>query len=244
MTKTSPKKKLSIIIPCYNESLSIVKLIDKCLKILQDDIEIILVDNGSIDDTFNILKRLNLPNNIKPITIDQNIGYGNGILVGLKEAKGEILSWTHADLQTDPADVIIGYNQYKTELLRRDSVVKGERKNRNVLDAFFTLSMGVYCSIILKEWLYDINAQPKLFHSSFLDEFVNAPLDFSLDLYFIHFFKSKKIKIKTFPVYFNKRQYGAAKGGGTFKGKFKLIKRTLLYINQLKKNCVNGIRYS
>jgi hypothetical protein len=115
-------------------------------------------------------------------------------------------------------------------------VVKGERKKRNIIDFFFTLIMGIYSSILLKKWMYDINAQPKIFHRSFLEEFENPPLDFSLDLYLIHFFKSKNIKVKTFPVIFKNREYGEAKGGGSFKGKIKLIIRTLNYIHKLNKN--------
>ena len=57
--------KLSIVIPCYNESDSINLLIDKLLKILKNDIEIILVDNGSTDDTYHRLLSLSLPKNIK-----------------------------------------------------------------------------------------------------------------------------------------------------------------------------------
>jgi len=96
--------------------------------------------------------------------------------------------------------------------------------------------MGIYSSIILNKWMYDINAQPKIFHRSFLNEFDNPPLDFSLDLFLIYFFKSKNIKVNSFPVLFNKREYGEAKGGGTFKGKINLIIRTLKYIHKLKRN--------
>tara|TARA_Y100000385_G_scaffold186075_1_gene192231 strand:+ start:362 stop:1057 length:696 start_codon:yes stop_codon:yes gene_type:complete len=228
--------KLSIIIPCYNEELSLNKLVDNCLNSINDNVEIILVDNGSTDSTFKSLTNLNLPHNIIPLRIDKNIGYGDGILHGLKHANGEIVSWTHADLQTDVSDVIRGFNFYEKELNKKTCIVKGERKNRNIIDSFFTFSMGVYSSVLLGKWLYDINAQPKMFHRTFMDEFEDAPLDFSLDLYLIYFFKNKNIKIKTFPVFFNKRRFGQAKGGGTFKGKIKLIKRTLSYIKTLKKN--------
>ena len=228
--------KLSIIIPCYNEELSLNKLVDNCLSNIHDNIEIILVDNGSTDSTFKSLVNLNLPDNIIPLRIDKNIGYGDGILQGLKHAKGEIVSWTHADLQTDVSDVIIGFNQFEDNLINKDCMVKGIRKNRNIIDSFFTFSMGLYSSIVIGTWMYDINAQPKMFHRSFMDEFEDPPLDFSLDLFLMHFFKRKKIKIKTFSVFFNKRKYGEAKGGGTFKGKMKLIKRTLSYIRTLKQN--------
>ena len=45
-----------------------------------------------------------------------NKGYGFGILQGLAVAEGRILSWTHADLQTDPKDVVLAYELYKVEL--------------------------------------------------------------------------------------------------------------------------------
>ena len=179
---------LSIIIPCYNEELSIPKLIDNCMNIINNNIEIIIVDNGSIDNTFKILNKSNLPHNIVPIRIEKNIGYGNGILTGLNHANGEVLSWTHADLQTDLSDIIRGYTIHKKELLNKTCVVKGKRKKRNLFDAFFTFLMGLYCSILLGKWLYDINAQPKIFHRSFLEKFEKAPLDFSLDLYVLYFF--------------------------------------------------------
>ena len=228
--------KLSIIIPCYNEELSLNKLVENCLSNINDNIEIILVDNGSTDSTFKSLVNLNLPDNIIPLRIDKNIGYGDGILQGLKHAKGEIVSWTHADLQTDISDVISGFNQFEDNLINKDCMVKGIRKNRNIIDSFFTFSMGLYSSVVIGTWMYDINAQPKMFHRSFMDEFEDPPLDFSLDLFLMHFFKRKKIKKKTFFVFFNKRKYGEAKGGGTFKGKMKLIKRTLSYIRTLKQN--------
>jgi glycosyltransferase involved in cell wall biosynthesis len=228
--------KLSIIIPCYNEELSLNKLVNNCLDNINDNVEIILVDNGSTDSTFKSLMSLSLPSNVIPVRVKKNIGYGNGILQGLKKAKGEILSWTHADLQTDVSDVIKGFKRFENELVSKKCLVKGERKNRNLLDFFFTFSMGIYSSILLNKWMYDINAQPKIFHCSFLEEFENPPLDFSLDLYLIYFFKLKNIRVKTFPVIFKNREYGEAKGGGSFKGKIKLIIRTFKYIHKLKKN--------
>ena len=143
--------KLSIIIPCYNEELSLNKLVDNCLTNINDDIEIILVDNGSTDSTFKSLTNLNLPNNIIPLRIEKNIGYGNGILYGLNLAKGEVISWTHADLQTDVSDVLKGYKKFENELISKKCMVKGERKNRNLLDFFFTFCMGIYSSIFLNK---------------------------------------------------------------------------------------------
>ena len=225
--------KLSIILPCYNEELSIKKLIRECLNIINDEIEIIIVDNGSNDNTFEILQKSNLPNNIIPVRVTKNKGYGNGILYGLDHSIGEVVAWTHADLQTDISDVLIGYNKFKDELINNKCLVKGVRKNRNIFDTIFSILMGLYSSILLKKWLFDINAQPKIFHRSYINKFINPPLDFSLDLFIMIFFKSNKIKINSFPVFFKNRLHGESIGGGSMKGKSKLIIRTLKYVNNL-----------
>ena len=228
--------KLSIVIPCYNELDSIDILIDKLIKILRNDIEVILVDNGSTDGTYDKLENLNLPENIKVLKIIKNLGYGNGIIQGLKITEGEIVSWTHADLQTDPADVIKGYEKYQQDLINKKCIVKGKRKRRNFNEQIITLGMSLYCSIILSEKLFDINAQPKLFHRSFINSLAAPPLDFSLDLYLLYFFKKQKIKINSIPVYFDKRVHGEAKGGGgNFFGKIRVIIKTIKYVYKLKK---------
>ena len=111
-------------------------------------------------------------------------------------------------------------------------VIKGKRRNRSLIDSFFTWGMQVYCSLKLKSKLNDINAQPKLFSREFYKKnFKNPPLDFSLDLYLL----LNAEKIRTVDVFFHKRKHGEAKGGGTMKGKWKLIKRTISYINNLSR---------
>lgn len=228
---------LSIVVPCYNEEKNIPLILSKFEKIIFDcetEIEVILVNNGSTDNTEEVLSKelLKVSKKIRTYNVEENIGYGHGILSGLKIAKGNILSWTHADLQTEPRDVILALNEYNKH--KDDQfVIKGKRKNRNLLDAFFTFGMQVYSSIALNTKLDDINAQPKLFSRAFYESILkNAPLDFSLDLYLLINAK----RIKTVDVFFKKRKFGEAKGGGTVKGKIKLIKRTLSYINKLKKN--------
>ena len=227
--------KLSIVIPCYNESDSISLLINKLEPIINKDIEVILVHNGSNDDTSVTLEKLRFSENIKVLKLQENLGYGNGIIQGLKKASGEIVSWTHADLQTDPNDVIRGYEKYKQALIKKQCIVKGRRKNQTFLEKIITWGMSIYCSLLLGKKLIDINAQPKIFHRSFLDLFTSPPLDFSFDLYMIYSFKKQKIKIETIPVYFEKRLHGESKGGGSnLRGKIKIVIKTIKYVKKLK----------
>src|SRR6478735_543812 len=102
---------LSVVIPCYNEEKNIPHIVAKLKALLRDkphdECEILLVDNGSTDGSAKVFSdQLNgIEEHIRMVKVDKNQGYGYGILYGLTQAKGEFLAWTHADLQTDPADV-------------------------------------------------------------------------------------------------------------------------------------------
>ena len=231
--------KLSIVIPCYNEEKNVKLLFEKIEKLLDldKDLEIIIVENGSTDSTKNNIfnSDLAIKGKIKIHQIEKNIGYGHGIMSGVKIASGDFIGWCHADLQTEPKDVYDAY-QNNLELLKNDKIViKGLRKNRNFFDNFFTFCMSVIASIVFFRLINDINAQPKLFSKNFKNYLIDYPNDFSLDLFFLIIAKIKNYKIINHNVVLKTRLYDEAKGGGTFKGKIKLIKRTLLYMFKLKK---------
>ncbi|MDI1233936.1 MAG: glycosyltransferase family 2 protein [bacterium] len=233
---------LSVVIPCYNEEKNIPHIVAKLKALLRDlpkdKCEILLVDNGSTDGSANVFIETlkDVEENIRVIKVNQNKGYGYGILYGLAQAKGEFMAWTHADLQTDPADVFKALDIFLLAP-KQPMIVKGYRRNRKLSEAFFSWGMGLISSVFLKVRLTEINAQPKLFHRNFYEAIVkDAPHDFSLDLYFL--FKAKKQGlILDFPVFFLPRLYGEAKGGSgsSLKTRIKLIKRTLKYIGELSR---------
>ncbi len=240
MTNTN---KLSIVIPCFNEADNILIVIEKFQNILSStvhSVEIIVIDGGSTDDTPTKLKARFKDLDSKKFTLilqQERGGYGHDIIYALCQATGDVLSWTHADLQTDPNDVITAYELYIKEEKKGALIIKGKRKNRKLLEAFFTLGMQFVTWIALKTYLDDINAQPKLFSKEFFTTHLKqgAPNDFSLDLYTLYQAKKNKYKIVTFPVYFAQRLQGEAKGGGSWKGRIRLIWRTFKYIFELKR---------
>jgi glycosyltransferase involved in cell wall biosynthesis len=97
--------KISIIIPCYNEKSTIKIIVNKVLKLNNLNIEIIIVDDGSIDGTKEILSKdlQSLVNKI--IYHDINLGKGSAIITGLKSATGDIVIIQDADLEYDPSEI-------------------------------------------------------------------------------------------------------------------------------------------
>ncbi|MBD3196373.1 MAG: glycosyltransferase [Candidatus Lokiarchaeota archaeon] len=96
------RPKISIVIPLYNEE----KTIKKVLKKIPNDpyYEIIVVDDGSIDNGIKKITELN-DNRIRIISHSTNIGYGAAIKTGVKYSCGEIVVTIDSDGQHDPSDI-------------------------------------------------------------------------------------------------------------------------------------------
>lgn len=227
--------KLSLIIPCYNEAANLPLLLDRCASLSGNpDIEVILVDNGSTDNSPEVLKQL-LPKHphCRSVRVPINQGYGFGILSGLEAATGDLLAWTHADMQTDPKDVLHGLTLF---LSHGNSVyVKGQRIKRPLADVFFTIGMSVFETLLLRTRLWDINAQPNMFSRSFYETWVNPPRDFSLDLYVYYTARAQGLPVYRFPVEFGERAHGVSHWNVNWAGKMKFIRRTIDFSFELKR---------
>lgn len=228
--------KLSIVVPCYNEEENIPLLLERFDEVVQGrDMEVVLVNNGSTDGSARVFEEL-LPRYdfARTVTVEVNQGYGYGILQGLKECRGEYIGWTHADMQTDPADIVRALDIIERE--RGLVFVKGNRKGRPFFDVFFTAGMSLFETCYLHEKLYDINAQPNIFPRVFYSEWREPPCDFSLDLYALYMARKKGLKVVRFPVMFPERIHGQSKWNTGLSAKWKFIKRTIAFSVKLKKS--------
>lgn len=236
----------SIILPCYNEEKNIPLIFNRFQEAIfraQPSIpfEILLVDNGSTDNSLQIIEEEIHRRQVdcfKIVKVKKNIGYGFGIVSGLSAASGDVLAWTHADMQTDPLDVFKAFAYYQEIFSRQQGdyrfIIKGNRVNRSFGEWFFTLSMSILSSLLLTTLLYDINAQPKVFHRNLFNTLKNPPNDFSLDLYLLYKAKLNHYPIKTIDVLFNERIHGESHWASSFKSKYKTIMRTIKYIFALR----------
>jgi len=228
--------KYSIVIPCYNESDNIPLILDRFKSVMDKrELEVILVNNGSTDDTAKVLEEL-LPQYpfARTVLVPVNQGYGYGILKGLDSAEGDYVGWSHADMQTDPADILKAIDIINKSA-NKNIYVKGNRKGRPLLDSFFTWGMGLFETVYFKMPMADINAQPNMFPREFLRSWENPPYDFLLDLYAVYMAKKTKLSVIRFPVLFPERIYGESKWNTEgLKSKWKMVKRTIMFSRELK----------
>jgi len=100
---------ISIVVPLFNEAESLPELtrrIDEQLKKVSKTHEIIFVDDGSTDDSFNILKKLKQQYGyIRIVRFNRNFGKSAALSVGFNRTHGNIVITMDADLQDDPAEI-------------------------------------------------------------------------------------------------------------------------------------------
>ena len=93
--------KLSIVVPCYNESKDIAKnseIIKKHLETIKQDYELILVNDGSKDNTKEVIEAIP---GVKALSYEPNRGKGGAVKYGIENATGDYVLFMDADLSTD-----------------------------------------------------------------------------------------------------------------------------------------------
>ena len=97
---------ISIIVPVYNEEKNVSILYENLMDVIERDYEIIFVDDGSTDNTFNELQKLHEKNKkVKIIKFRKNFGQSAALKAGFDYSKGDIIITMDADLQNDPHDI-------------------------------------------------------------------------------------------------------------------------------------------
>lgn len=150
---------LSIIIPAFNEEESIKPLVSLIFSNIEKnikDFEIILIDDGSDDKTWNeIVKASQEFNNIVSVKLLENYGKSDALDAGFKICKGDYVLTMDADLQDDPSEIFPLYLMIKDN---NYDLVSGWKKKRNdplsktVPSKFFNLVTRLFSGIRLNDF--------------------------------------------------------------------------------------------
>lgn len=167
------KVDLSVVIPIYNEKENIKLLREALYSALQKlnlTYEIIFVDDGSSDGSFEIIKEEAMHDNaIKLIRFARNFGQTAALEAGFQNSKGEIIIPMDGDLQNDPADIPLLLQKINEGY----DVVSGWRKRRQ--DKFFTKTLpskiaNAIIAKITKVHLHDYGCTLKAYKKEFLNQ--------------------------------------------------------------------------
>ena len=135
------KKKISVVVPCYNEEEALsffYKKIKEISEEMDSDFELIFVDDGSIDKTLDVLKGFSQSDkSVRYISFSRNFGKEAAMYAGLEASNGDLVAVMDADLQDPPELLIDMYNEIKNN---NYDVVAAKRRNRKgepVIRSFF-----------------------------------------------------------------------------------------------------------
>lgn len=122
---------ISIVIPLYNEDESITELHDWIQRVMEKNqfsYEIIFIDDGSTDQSWQVIKNLKTKNPfVRAIKFRRNYGKSGGLNVGFESTKGDVVITMDADLQDSPEEIPALYDMIKKEGF---DLVSGWKKKR------------------------------------------------------------------------------------------------------------------
>ena len=209
------EKILSVVIPVYNEKNTILKIIDKVLKL---DIvkEVVVVDDGSADGTRELLKSTKLEARVKIFYHEKNSGKGSALRTGFQQVTGEVAVIQDADLEYDPnefnemikpieegvADVVYG---------SRLSGGKPQRVHlfwHKVGNGFLTF----LTNLLYNSTLSDMETCYKMCRKSVLDGIKIESNDFSVEPELTaKILKNKTLRVYEMPISYYGRSYAEGK---------------------------------
>ena len=171
-TIDNQQPKISIVIPVFNEEKNLEELLDRCLKTclgMKRDFEIILVDDGSSDDSRNMIQRVasQNPGRVVGILLNRNYGQHSAIMAGFAETRGDIVVTLDADLQNPPEEIERLVNKAEEGF----DVVGSVRMNRR--DTFFRRAASIMINKIVQMStgvkMHDYGCMLRAYHRRIVD---------------------------------------------------------------------------
>lgn len=177
---------LSLVVPCYNEEAVIGQTAEDLLRVFAREgieLELVLVDNGSVDDTNRVLSGLAAADpRVKPVGLAENAGYGGGVLAGLPHCRGRFVGFITADGEVDAWDVLKVYRIAASS--PRPLVAKVRRRFRSsgwvrrVISILYNLGANLIFGGLGS---IDLNGNPKILPRAELEAMRLASVDWFLD---------------------------------------------------------------
>lgn len=210
-------KKISILIPIYNEVKNLEAILEKVegVDIGAIEKEIIMVDDGSIDGTRDLLRKLEESNKYKISYHGQNMGKGAALRTGLYYATGDVILVQDADLEYDPAEYIELLNPIKND---EADVVYGSRlaskeskKNFLLLSFIANNILTMLTNVLFGSKITDMETCYKVFRTDVIKNISIKSNKFDFEPEISAKIMKRKHKIVEIPISYQGRDYDEGK---------------------------------
>ena len=202
--------KISIVIPVYNEEQSLILLYNEILEhTAQYSYEIIFIDDGSTDKSFQILGAIAEKDaNVKVIRFRRNFGKAAALNIGFRRSTGDIVITMDADLQDDASEI----PNMITKLQEGWDIVTGWKKIRHdpITKTMPSKLFNAVASFVFKKKLHDYNCGFKAYRREVLHE---IDVYGEMHRYIPALAFAKGFTVTEIPVNHRARQYGKSKYG-------------------------------
>lgn len=208
-------KKVTVIIPVYNEKNTIESVVSAVENALFANLEkeIILTDDGSTDGTREILEKL--AEKYKVIFHEKNSGKGAAIRSAVKEATGDFIVIQDADLEYDPSEydkILPLLVDEKADVVYGSRLLDGQNKNNFMFRSMMAnIFLTKLTNLLYGIKITDMETCYKAFRSEFIKKITIKSNRFNFEPEITAKLAKQKIKIVEVPISYNGRRYGEGK---------------------------------
>ncbi len=209
--------KLSVVVPVYNESKNILILLNEIKKNISHDDEIIVVEDGSVDNTLDEIKKFEC----KLIVHKKNIGKGQSLIDGINLAKGDIILFLDGDGQDDPSEIPKlldginkGYDFVIGSRFVEDDKKKITRYTKTALSNinwFGNKGLTFFINFLFGLNIKDTQSGFKCFKRDAIKNLNLVSKKYEIETEIVIKSKRDKLKILEVPVFRYERKYGESK---------------------------------
>ena len=208
--------KLSIVIPCFNEVVTIDKIIEKVLQALNKfnfyNYEIIIIDDFSSDGTRKKLETIQQQGNIKIFLHDYNMGKGAAVQTGIKNVSGDIVIIQDADLEYDPLDynkLLLPFFETKADVVYGSRFLGGGKYVRIHFFWHYLANkiLTFICNACINLNLSDMETGYKAFRSEVIKSIRLKEKSFTVEPEITIKLAKKKFNFFEVPISYNGRSY-------------------------------------
>ena len=205
--------KLTVIIPIYNEVESLREIVKR---VQETELagEILLVDDGSIDGTRDLLKEMDGKDNVRVILKEKNEGKGSAVTIGMQSATGDILLIQDADLEYDPRDyptLLKPLEEGIADVVYGSRFLGGPRRVAMFWHLVANYMLTFMTNILYNTILSDMETGYKVFRKQVVEGMTIRAKRFDFEPEFTAKILKRKYRIFEVPIAFNPRDYSEGK---------------------------------